>query len=74
MGLPDASCPPGLTGRIDVQHNGRHLGPIRALCVGVEEAQICNEMLLVVAGQDVGVWSSIGYGRRGRRLWHKTCT
>ena len=38
MGLPGAACPLGLTGRIDVQHNGRHLGPIRALCVGIEEA------------------------------------
>src|SRR5262245_27812507 len=72
MGLPGAAGPLGLTGRIDVQHNGRHLGPIRALCVGIEEAEICLEMLFVVTGQDVGVRSSIGYRRRGWRLWHKT--
>jgi hypothetical protein len=29
-------------------------------------------MLFVVAGQDVGVWSNIGNGRRGRQFWHKT--
>jgi hypothetical protein len=37
VGFPGAARPLGFPGRIDVEHDGRHLGPVRALCVGIEE-------------------------------------
>src|SRR5262249_8639845 len=38
VGVPGTARPLGLAGRIDVQHDGRHLGPVRPLGLGVEKA------------------------------------
>ena len=38
MGFPRPARPLRLAGRINMQHEARHLGPVRALGVGVQEA------------------------------------
>ncbi len=48
VALPGAPRPVGLLRWIDVQHYARRLGPIRALGVGVEEAEIGDQVFLVV--------------------------
>ena len=58
--LPGASRALGLLFRIDVQDDTRNLGPIRTLSLGVEEAQIGNEMVLIVAGKNVGLGDLVG--------------
>jgi hypothetical protein len=50
----------GLLRRIDLQDDTRNLGPIRTLSLGVEEAQIGNEMVLIVAGKNVGLGDLVG--------------
>ena len=48
VALPGAPRPLGLLRWIDVQHDTRHLGPIGALSVGIEEAEIGDHVFLVV--------------------------
>jgi hypothetical protein len=48
VALPGAPRPVRLLRWIDVQHYSRHLGPIRALSVGIEEAEIGDQVFLVV--------------------------
>ena len=63
MALPSAACPLGVLGGVDVQDDPRHLGPVGAFCVGIEETEIRDEMLAVVSSEIVGLWSLFGYGR-----------
>src|SRR5258708_18674638 len=61
--LPGAPCPLGFLRWIDVQHYARHLGPIRALGVGVEEAEIGDQVFLVVSTENVSLGSLVVNGR-----------
>ncbi len=49
--------------RIEMQNDPRDLPPIRAFRIGIEKAQIGDEVLLVIAGEDVGRRSSIRHWR-----------
>ena len=53
-----------------MQHDSRHLGPIRALGLGIEEAQISDEMFVIVISQTVSVRSLVGNRWIERRLGH----
>jgi hypothetical protein len=55
---------------IDVQHYSCHLGPIRALGVGVEEPEIGDQVFLVVSSENVSLRSLIINGRIEGRLAH----
>src|ERR1700704_1489883 len=70
VALPDAARPLGVLGGVDVQDDPRHLGPVGAFCVGIEETEIRDEMLAVVSSEIVSLWSLFGYGRIERRLAH----
>jgi hypothetical protein len=48
MAVPSATCSVGLACRVDVQHDVRHLVPIRTFAVGVEQPQICDEVFVVI--------------------------
>ena len=50
VAFPRAPRPLRLARRINVQHNLGDLGPISAICLGIEETQIGDEMFLVVTG------------------------
>ena len=67
MTLPRAPRPLGFTGRIDVQDDAGHFGPIRAFGVGIKQTQVRDEMFVVVAGQIVGVRRLVG--NRGILRW-----
>jgi hypothetical protein len=60
----------GLLRRIDVQHNACDLGPIRTFGGRVEEAEIGNEMLLVVAGKNVSLGRLVSNWGIKRRFGH----
>jgi hypothetical protein len=63
VALPGAARPLGVLGGVDVQDDPRHLGPVGAFCVGIEETEIRDEMLTVVSSEIVSLWSLLGYGR-----------
>ena len=63
VGGPDSLCLLGIVRRIEMQNDPGNLPPIRAFRIGIEKAQISDEVLLVVAGEDVGRRSSIRYWR-----------
>src|ERR1700693_3551368 len=67
VAFPRAPRPLRLARRINVQHNLGGLGPISAICLGIEETQISDEVFLVVTGQKVGVRSLVGHGWIERR-------
>jgi hypothetical protein len=48
VALPGALRALGFLRRIDVQDDARDFGPIRTLGIGIEEAEIGDEMLLVI--------------------------
>ena len=52
MAFPDALSPLRFFTRIDLQDDSRDLSPIGTFSVGVEQAQIGHEVLLVVACQN----------------------
>src|SRR5580658_11105792 len=52
MRLPGAASAVGLAGRIDVQDDPGDLLPVRALGIGIEQAKIRYQMLLVIACED----------------------
>jgi hypothetical protein len=60
MTLPGAPRPIGLTGRIDVQHDAGHFGPIRTFGVGIKQTQIRDEVVVVIVGQTVGRGGLVG--------------
>ena len=52
MALPGAPGAIRFTRWIDMQHDPSNFPPVRALGVGIKQAQIGDDMLLVIAGQD----------------------
>ena len=48
---------------IEMQNDPGNLAPISALRIGIEKAQIGDEVLLVIAGEDVGRRSGIRHWR-----------
>jgi hypothetical protein len=55
---------------MDMEHDPRNLGPIRPLRLGVEQAQIRDGVLFVVAGQSGGVRRLVGDSTIKRSLRH----
>ncbi len=51
MCLPCASGVLGLAVRVKVQHDPRDLDPVGAVLLGVEQAEISDEILFVIAGK-----------------------
>ena len=65
-GAGQVRCPDSLgllriVRRIELQNDPRDLPPIRAFRIGIKKAQISDEVLLVVAGEDIGRRSRIRY-------------
>jgi hypothetical protein len=60
VALPRPSRTVGFLRRIDVQYDACDLGPIRALHLGIEEAQISHQMLQVIAGKHVSLGGLVG--------------
>src|SRR5262249_6452892 len=57
-------CLPGAFGlllRIDMEHNARHLAPIRTFLVCIKEAQIGDAVLMVVGRQRRSRRCAVGY-------------
>ena len=52
VGLPRAPGTLRLLLRIDVQHDPGDVSPVSVLCSGIEQAEIGDEVLFVVARQD----------------------
>ena len=63
VGGPDSLGLLGIVRRIEMQNDPGNLAPISAFRIGIEKAQIGDEVLLVVAGEDVGRRSGIRYWR-----------
>jgi hypothetical protein len=76
MAVPGLPRPSRLFGGIDMKHDPRNLSPIRSLRLGVEQAQIRDGVLFVVAGQSGGVRRLVGDSRikRSLRHWHPSYT
>lgn len=72
IGLPRDSGPFGLLGRVDMQHQARNLGPAGAVGFGLQQPHVGHEVLLVIAGQPVGVGRGVRQGRVRRRSLHQT--
>jgi len=49
-----------LLGRIDVENDPPHFGPIGVFAIGVEKPQIGNDMFFVIARQRIGCRGGIG--------------
>jgi hypothetical protein len=63
MALPGAPGAIRFMRWIDIQHDPSNFPPVRALGVGIKQAQIRNGMSLVIAGQDLVRWCEVGNGR-----------
>ena len=48
VALEDAPRALGFMGGINMQHNSRHFGPVCTFGVGIEQAQIGDQMFLVI--------------------------
>src|SRR6516225_3498480 len=72
MALPGTARARRLARGIDVQDETGRLGPVRSVGLGIKEAQVGDKVLLVVAGQSLGIWGRIGHRRIERRLRHET--
>jgi hypothetical protein len=70
MALPDTFSPQRLFIGVNFQNDFRDLSPIGSFALGVEQAQISHEVLLIVPCQDGFGRSQIGYGRVERWLLH----
>jgi hypothetical protein len=68
--LPGAPGALGLAVRIEMQHDPRDIGPIGAVIFGVEQAQIGDRVLFVIACQDRCTWRFIGDTLVKWRLLH----
>ncbi|KJC34194.1 hypothetical protein UB31_39000 [Bradyrhizobium sp. LTSP849] len=60
MAIERISCTSGFKFRINMENKPRHLAPIRALCVGIKQPQIGDDVLLVVCRQGRICRSHIG--------------
>ncbi len=63
VGGPDSLGLLWIVRRIEMQNDPGNLAPISAFGVGIKEAQIGDEVLLVVAGEDAAGGSSVRYWR-----------
>src|ERR1700681_2238701 len=63
VALPGTARPLGVVGGVDVQDDPRHLVPVGAFRVGIEETEIRDEMLAVVSREMVSLWSLFEIGR-----------
>src|SRR5262249_62039789 len=68
MALPGTARARRLARGIDVQDETGRLGPVRSVGLGIKEPEISDKVLLVVGGQSLGVWGSIGHRRIERRV------
>src|SRR2546429_2200573 len=68
MALPGTARARRLARGIDVQDETGRLGPVRPVGLGIKEPEISDKVLLVVGGQSLGVWGSIGHRRIERRV------
>ena len=60
MAFEGTTGPFGFARWIDVQDDPRHFRPVRAFSVGIEQAQIGHEMLVVISGQIAGRGGLVG--------------
>ena len=60
VALEGAPRPLGFMGWIDVQHDPCHFGPVSTFGVGIEQAQIGDQMVVVITGQVVSRWGLVG--------------
>ena len=70
MSFPGASRPIRFSRGIDVQHHFNNVLPIGAVAFGVEQTEVGDQMLLVIAGQDRRARRFIGDIRVKRWLPH----
>ena len=63
VGGPDSLGLLGIVRGIEMQNDPRNLAPISAFRIGIEEPQIGDEVLFVVAGEDAAGRSSVSYWR-----------
>src|SRR5262245_18905087 len=71
MALPGTVGARMLARRIDMEHQTRYLFPIRPFGVGLKDAQIGDEVLFVIASQNIGIRSDISHRGIERRLGHE---
>jgi hypothetical protein len=64
------SCTSGFKSRINMEHKPGDLAPIRTFAVSVEQAQIGDDVLLVVSGQGRIYRRQVGNVRIERRFFH----
>ena len=55
MALPRMAGACGFARRIDVEHDARHLGPVRIVSLGIKNSEIGDEVFHVVAGEGIYV-------------------
>jgi hypothetical protein len=70
MSFSCPSRPLGFGLRIDVQHDPRDFLPIGAFSAGIEQSEVGDYMLLIIAGELGRYRRGIGDVRIGRRLLH----
>ena len=60
--------PLGFIVRVNLEHDTRDIDPIRTFGIGIKEAEVGREVLLVVSSKNRGVGCLISYGRIEGRL------
>jgi hypothetical protein len=60
--------PLGFMDRVNLEHDTRDIDPIRTFGIGIKEAEVGREVLLVVSSKNRGVGCLISYGRIEGRL------
>jgi hypothetical protein len=70
MGSPGAAGTIRLLGRIKVQHDPRNLFPVGAVGFDIEQAQVGDQVLFVIAGQNAGGRCFVSDIRVKRGLLH----
>ena len=67
---PGSPCAVRLTLRIDVQDDFRNFLPVCASAVGVEKAEVSDQVLFIIGGEHIGYRCGIGDVRIKWRLLH----
>ncbi|GFE97673.1 hypothetical protein DmGdi_27460 [Gluconobacter sp. Gdi] len=70
MTVPTAVDALGVKRGVAVQHYAGHLAPVGAIGLGIQQAEIGDEMLFVVAGETGCFRGAVGDGRVKRGLLH----
>jgi hypothetical protein len=63
--------PLGFMDRVNLEHDTRDIDPIRTFGIGIKEAEVGREVLLIVSSKNLGVGCLISYGRIEGRRSHK---